>query len=582
MNVKNKALKDDETDEDFIRLLLVEDDEDDYILAEDYLKEAYGKDIEITWAKNFDKAIELISSHTFDIFLIDYMLGEKTGIELTKEITSNTFVVNAVILLTGMDNREVDIEATKSGAMDYLVKQELNASLLERSIRYALKRKRIEEKLIALAQHDPLTGLANRTKFNLALSDKIQQARRDNNQFAVLLLDLDNFKEVNDTLGHSTGDSLLKITAKRLNESLRGIDMIARLGGDEFSIIAQFNHIGQGSAQIAERLIQELSVAAELDYHQIKTGVSIGIAIYPHDGVTPEALLKSADLAMYKSKRGGRGTFRYYDPEFELELTQTKKLHDELQLAIDSEQFELFFQPIIDTQTNRVIKAEALIRWNHPSKGLVGPGEFIEAAEKNSMILTIGRWVLNEAFKQCINWQNEPHMREVGVAINLSPHQFHDEELLKNVTKAISRSGLEERYITLEITETTLMEVGSVVVDRLNALAELGLDLAIDDFGTGYSSLAYLKRFPVSTLKVDRSFISDIETDDDDKVITNAIINLGNSLNKRVIAEGIETATQLTTVNEFGCHLIQGYLFAKPMPLKDFSIWVHKYHQHKD
>jgi len=582
MNVKNKALKDDETDEDFIRLLLVEDDEDDYILAEDYLKEAYGKDIEITWAKSFDKAIELIGSHTFDIFLIDYMLGEKTGIELTKEITSNTFVVNAVILLTGMDNREVDIEATKSGAMDYLVKQELNASLLERSIRYALKRKRIEEKLIALAQHDPLTGLANRTKFNLALSDKIQQARRDNNQFAVLLLDLDNFKEVNDTLGHSTGDSLLKITAKRLNESLRGIDMIARLGGDEFSIIAQFNHIGQGSAQIAERLIQELSVAVELDYHQIKTGVSIGIAIYPHDGVTPEALLKSADLAMYKSKRGGRGTFRYYDPEFELELTQTKKLHDELQLAIDSEQFELFFQPIIDTQTNRVIKAEALIRWNHPSKGLVGPGEFIEAAEKNSMILTIGRWVLNEAFKQCINWQNEPHMREVGVAINLSPHQFHDEELLKNVTKAISRSGLEERYITLEITETTLMEVGSVVVDRLNALAELGLDIAIDDFGTGYSSLAYLKRFPVSTLKVDRSFISDIETDDDDKVITNAIINLGNSLNKRVIAEGIETTTQLTTVNEFGCHLIQGYLFAKPMPLKDFSIWVHKYHQHKD
>ncbi|NVK88072.1 MAG: EAL domain-containing protein [Gammaproteobacteria bacterium] len=574
MNVKNNALKEEGSELPSIRLLLVEDDEDDYILAEDYLKEAYGSNVDIFWASNFDKALELIAQHSFDIFLIDYMLGEKTGIELTRTITSNTFVVNAVILLTGLDNREVDIEATQSGAMDYLVKQELNASLLERSIRYALKRKRIEEKLIALAQHDPLTGLANRTKFNLALSEKIQQARRDNHQFAVLLLDLDNFKDVNDTLGHSTGDALLKITAKRLNETLRGIDMIARLGGDEFSIIAQFNHVGQGSAQIAERLIRELSIAVELDYHQIKTGVSIGIAIYPHDGVTPEALLKSADLAMYKSKRGGRGTYRYYDPEFELELTQTKKLQDELQLAVESNQFELYFQPIIDTEHKKVIKAEALIRWNHPQRGLVGPAEFIEAAEKNSMILAIGKWVLHNAFGHCVEWQKQPQLSDVGVTVNLSAHQFYDEDLIAKITKAIAKTGLDERHITLEITETTLMENADDIIERLNTLHSLGLDLAIDDFGTGYSSLAYLKRFPVSTLKVDRSFVSDIEVDDDDKVITQAIINLGQSLNKKVIAEGIESQQQLSTINEFGCTHIQGYYYAKPMPLNTFIAWV--------
>ncbi|WP_144392358.1 two-component system response regulator [Pleionea sediminis] len=564
-------------EQDTLRILVIEDDEDDFILAEDYLEEAYGKKAKVTWASTYNDAVNLIDNNSYDVYLIDYMLGEHTGIELTKEITSSTYQVYAVILLTGMDNREVDIEATNAGAMDYLVKQELNAALLERSIRYALKRKHIEEKLVSLAQHDPLTGLANRTKFNLALNEKIEQAKRKNNSFAVILLDLDNFKEVNDTLGHSTGDTLLKITAKRINFSTRNIDIIARLGGDEFAIIAEFENIGEGSSRFAERILEELSKPLELDYQHVNTGASIGIAVYPHDGVTPESLLKNSDLAMYKSKRSGRNTYRFYDPEFELELTQSKKLHDELQVAIDDNQFILMYQPIVDTQRNKVVKAEALIRWQHPEKGLLSPVYFIEAAERNAKIIQIGQWVMQQAFKDCLEWQKQEELKDVGVAVNLSPHQFCSEHLIDDIKNALNNLNLHHRSITLEITETTLMEIGEDMIERLNLLDDLGVNLAIDDFGTGYSSLAYLKRFPVSTLKIDRSFVSDIEHDSDDNIITKTIVNLGQSLNKKVIAEGIETKHQLDIVNAFGCHLIQGYHFAKPMPVNELLIWVKQF-----
>lgn len=560
-----------------IRILLVDDDEDDYVLTGDYLTEAYGKDVDVTWASSFNQAREIIAQKSFDIYLIDYMLGKKNGIELTREITANNFVVNPVILLTGIDNREVDLEATQSGAMDYLIKKNLSSELLERSIRYALKRKSIEEKMIALAQHDPLTGLANRTKFNISLSEKIQRARREKQQFAIFLLDLDNFKEVNDTLGHSTGDTLLKITARRLLDVLRDVDIVARLGGDEFAIVADFQSLAESTAQIAERLNDELSFPFTIDYHNIQSSTSIGIAIYPNDGSTPDALLKSADLAMYKSKRGGRSTYRYYDPEFELELTQSKQLQHELQNAIERNEFELFYHPIINTETNKVEKAEALIRWQHPTKGLLSPYHFIEAAEKNRLILPIGQWVLKQAMQDCKKWQAINSLSEIGVTINLSPHQFRDEQLLDFINHALDESGLNKDAVTLEITETTLMEIGEDVLDKLERLEQLGIDIAIDDFGTGYSSLAYLKQFPVSTLKVDRSFVSDIDHDEDDKIISKAIINLGQSLNKSVIAEGIETQSQLDIINRYGCHLIQGYFYAEPMPYYDFLAWFEQY-----
>lgn len=559
------------------KVLIVDDDEDDFIIAEDYLKEAYGRGVEVTWAGSYQSALSCINQNSFDVYLIDYMLGENTGIELTQQITSHSFQVFAVILLTGMDNHKVDIEATNAGAMDYLVKQELSASILERSIRYALKRKHIEEKLISLAQHDPLTGLANRSKFHMTLSEKIEEAKRREEQFIVILLDLDNFKEVNDTLGHSIGDTLLKHTSKRINETLRNTDIIARLGGDEFAVIAQFKEIGEGSTHVAQRLIEELSRPIDLDYHQVNTGASIGISIYPHDGITPESLLKRADLAMYKAKRSGRNTFRFYDPVFELELTQSKMLQDELKVAIDRQQFELFYQPIIDTEKGQVVKAEALIRWRHPDKGLLSPAYFIEAAETNSMIIPIGQWVLKQAFSDCVKWQAHKKLKSIGVAVNLSPHQFRSEQLLTDIKRAIRYTRLLKNFITLEITETTLMEIGQDMIERLNQLHKLGVELAIDDFGTGYSSLAYLKQFPVNTLKVDRSFVSDIDHDPDDKVITKAIIKLGHSLNKNVIAEGIEKTTQLDTVNKYGCHLIQGYYFAKPMPFSELIKWMNDF-----
>ncbi len=556
-----------------IRILMVDDDEDDFILVEDYLNEAYGDKAEVVWVDQYQAALDKLDNQNFDVILVDYMLGEKNGLELIKSITADTFSINAVILLTGLDNHEVDVAATESGAMDYLVKQELSSSMLERSIRYALNRKHIEEQLIALAQHDPLTGLANRAKFNLALETKIAEMRRDAQPFAVFLLDLDNFKEVNDTLGHSSGDGLLKSTSKRILEAVRDNDMVARLGGDEFAIIAGFDDVAEGSANIAERLNHDLTRQVVINENTIHSGVSIGIALYPHDGTTPETLLKSADLAMYKAKRGGRNTYRYFDPEFEREMTQNKRFNDELKRAISEQQFQLYYQPIIDIRNNNIVKAEALIRWHHPTMGLVSPDHFIPIAERSKLIVPIGLWVMEQAVKDCELWQQNELLSHVGVAINLSPVQFRDRGLKNLLENTFGSSQVKASEVTLEITETTLMEKQQDLLDRLYDLTALDFDLAIDDFGTGYSSLSYLKQFPVSTLKVDRSFVSDIGEDPDDEIITQAIINLGHSLNRKVIAEGIENQKQLDVVNKMGCYLIQGYFYTKPLPLRDFINW---------
>ncbi len=556
-----------------IRILMVDDDEDDFILVEDYLNEAYGDKAEVVWVDQYQAALDKLDNQNFDVILVDYMLGEKNGLELIKSITADTFSINAVILLTGLDNHEVDVAATESGAMDYLVKQELSSSMLERSIRYALNRKHIEEQLIALAQHDPLTGLANRAKFNLALETKIAEMRRDAQPFAVFLLDLDNFKEVNDTLGHSSGDGLLKSTSKRILEAVRDNDMVARLGGDEFAIIAGFDDVAEGSANIAERLNHDLTRQVVINENTIHSGVSIGIALYPHDGTTPETLLKSADLAMYKAKRGGRNTYRYFDPEFEREMTQNKRFNDELKRAISEQQFQLYYQPIINTRKNKIVKAEALIRWHHPTMGLVSPDHFIPIAERSKLIVPIGLWVMEQAVKDCELWQQNELLSHVGVAINLSPVQFRDRGLKNLLENTFGSSQVKASDVTLEITETTLMEKQQDLLDRLYDLTALDFDLAIDDFGTGYSSLSYLKQFPVSTLKVDRSFVSDIGEDPDDEIITQAIINLGHSLNRKVIAEGIENQKQLDVVNKMGCYLIQGYFYTKPLPLRDFINW---------
>ncbi len=552
---------------------MVDDDEDDFILVEDYLNEAYGDKAEVVWVDQYQAALDKLDNQNFDVILVDYMLGEKNGLELIKSITADTFSINAVILLTGLDNHEVDVAATESGAMDYLVKQELSSSMLERSIRYALNRKHIEEQLIALAQHDPLTGLANRAKFNLALETKIAEMRRDAQPFAVFLLDLDNFKEVNDTLGHSSGDGLLKSTSKRILEAVRDNDMVARLGGDEFAIIAGFDDVAEGSANIAERLNHDLTRQVVINENTIHSGVSIGIALYPHDGTTPETLLKSADLAMYKAKRGGRNTYRYFDPEFEREMTQNKRFNDELKRAISEQQFQLYYQPIIDIRNNNIVKAEALIRWHHPTMGLVSPDHFIPIAERSKLIVPIGLWVMEQAVKDCELWQQNELLSHVGVAINLSPVQFRDRGLKNLLENTFGSSQVKASDVTLEITETTLMEKQQDLLDRLYDLTALDFDLAIDDFGTGYSSLSYLKQFPVSTLKVDRSFVSDIGEDPDDEIITQAIINLGHSLNRKVIAEGIENQKQLDVVNKMGCYLIQGYFYTKPLPLRDFINW---------
>jgi diguanylate cyclase (GGDEF)-like protein len=430
------------------------------------------------------------------------------------------------------------------------------------------------DKLQHLATHDPLTGLPNRLLLEDRLAQLIAHAERQPQQFAVLVLDLDRFKSVNDSLGHHTGDELLKGVTRRLSALTRRSDTLARLGGDEFVMLLNDIAGPQDAEALAAKIMDCLSRPFRLESIDVHTSPSIGVSIYPHDGTDPDALLVHADAAMYHAKKAGRNTFQFFAPEMNAFAHERLEMENGLRRALAGKQFELYFQPKADIASGQANSVEALIRWNHPTKGLVPPDAFIPLAEESGLIIPIGEWVLHEACRQARSWQLAG-LAPMRVAVNLSAQQFKQRNLLETVQSALRSADLEPRFLELELTESAVMHDAEESARILAQFSRLGVHISIDDFGTGYSSLSYLKRFPLDKLKIDRSFIRDVATNPDDAAIVRAIISLAHSLKLKVIAEGVETPQQLEFLQSLGCDQYQGYHFSRPMDAERLEAWMH-------
>jgi diguanylate cyclase (GGDEF)-like protein len=430
----------------------------------------------------------------------------------------------------------------------------------------AIERKRAEDRIHFMANHDALTGLPNRTLLKDRLTQAVLYAKRYDRWATVVFIDLDNFKIVNDSLGHNVGDELLKIVAERMVACIRATDTVVRLGGDEF-VILLFDQ--PKSADMISATLQKVrtSIAEPIrvDGHDIAVTCSIGLANYPNDGTDADALLANADAAMYRAKEIGRDNFQFYTPELNTKVHEKFLLQKELRNAILRSEFVIHYQPQVDLRTGRIFAVEALIRWQHPTLGMVAPMKFIPMAEETGLIVPIGDWVLLAACRQNKAWQ-EAGLPPMRICVNVSARQFKEKNWVSRVAGALRESGLAAKYLELELTESLIMQDVAQAVATMRELQILGVQLSVDDFGTGYSSLAALKNFPVARLKIDKSFISDILTNENDRAVASAVISLGQKLNLRVIAEGVETEDQVTFLRENNCDEMQGYHFSKPIP----------------
>jgi diguanylate cyclase (GGDEF)-like protein len=426
--------------------------------------------------------------------------------------------------------------------------------------------RRASERASFLASHDPLTRLPNRSLFNESLVQSIADVDRQNSSLAVLCLDLDHFKEVNDILGHSAGDDLLKQVTERMTSSLRSNDILARLGGDEFAIVQKHVEQPAGSSALAERLIEAIAKPFDLDGSEVFVGTSIGISILgDSDERDGQVMLRHADLAMYRAKSDGRGTFRYFQEEMNDALIARKERENALRKALLDNEFELVYQPQIDLASNAITGVEALLRWNHATEGQILPEDFIQLAEETSLIVPIGEWVIRQACHDARNWP------ELTVAINVSPVQFRQGNLVETVRSAVEAEGIDPTRLEIEITEGILLTNTEETIAVLTNLQKLGVKIAMDDFGTGYSSLSYLRRFPFDKIKIDRSFTKDLGSSSEADNIIDAVIKLGASMGMISNAEGVETMEQANFLRSHGCMEVQGFHFSKPVPSADIS-----------
>src|ERR1700733_7304649 len=426
-------------------------------------------------------------------------------------------------------------------------------------------------KMLRLAQHDTLTDLPNRALFSERLTEAIAAAHRYRRKLAVLFLDLDRFKHVNDSLGHLIADRVLQSVASRLHARVRATDTVARQGGDEFVILLSEVTHAQDAGVSAEKILQSVRTLHRIDQHDLHLTASIGIATYPDDGTDAETLLRNADLAMYHAKEGGRNNYQFFTEDMNRRALERQSLDVDLRLALENREFELYYQPKVTLATGAITAVEALIRWHHPQRGLVSPAEFIPVAEACGVIVPIGQWVMREACRQTRAWK-DAGLPPVRIAINVSPRELREEHFVATVRAILKETGLEPGYLELELTETFLMQDAAVTATVLQALKHLGVTLALDDFGTGYSSLTHLQRFPIDTLKIDRSFVRDVVTDVGDANIVDAMIRMGASLDMRVVAEGVETRDQLVFLQEHGCPEAQGYHLGRPVVAGQLAI----------
>ncbi|MDP1757302.1 MAG: EAL domain-containing protein [Pseudohongiella sp.] len=474
-------------------------------------------------------------------------------------------------------SREREIRAAEAqGASDdhVLMLQQANAHLVTTSIEAHKLTEQVQaakDNLEHLVHHDVLTDLPNRTLLQDRLGQAIELARRQGRRLAVMFMDLDQFKHINDSLGHAVGDQLLQSVAQRLVGGVRHSDTVSRQGGDEFVLLLPYIEHAEDAMLSAQKVLAALAPPHHIDSHELHIGASIGISIYPDDGQDAETLLKNADIAMYHAKESGRNNYKFFEQDMNARAIERQSIEAGLRRALERQEFVLHSQPKINLLSGTIVGIEALIRWQHPQCGLLEPAEFVSIAEDSGLILPIGRWVLREACLQARAWQ-DAGLPPITVAVNTSALEFRAGDFLEYLRATLDGSHLEPRYLELELTESVLMRDAASADSVLHALADLGVKLAVDDFGTGYSSLSYLRQFPIDTLKIDQSFVNQITNNPDDATIVSAVISLGKSLKQNVIAEGVETAEQAAFLLAQHCDEGQGYFFGRPVSAEALAV----------
>jgi diguanylate cyclase (GGDEF)-like protein len=579
------------------RTLLLVDDEENVLAALERVLRGDGYTI-LKAASGFE-GLDILAKQGAGVVISDQRMPEMSGVEFLTRV-KELYPQTIRIALTGFADIDTVKEAINRGAIyKFLTKpwenDMLRADVLEAFGRYELAQQKnallqqiqsanellaqlnielagaMERKdsLIEHAVHyDPLTNLPNRLLFLDRLDQELTRAHRDNMLAAVLMIDLDRFKQINDSVGYHAGDSLLKMIAARLTGHLRACDTVSRIGGDEFAIVLTEIKASRYAGEVAQKILDSFTHSPFiLDGSEVYITLSIGISIYPLDGLNTATLLNNADAAMYHAKKDGSNHFLYYAEQMNASATQRLKLETELRHALANNEFMLYYQPKVDMVSGKVIGMEALLRWQSPERGLVGPGDFIPLLEETGLIVPVGEWVLREACKQAREWK-AAGFDDVHIAVNLSMMQFRQPDFVNKVLGILNENGLDPalKMIELELTESMLMDDVQGTINILQTLHDAGIRFSIDDFGTGYSSLSYLKRFPISSLKIDQSFVRDLTNGHHDEAIVAAIIALGRSLGLRVIAEGVETESQLDNLRSKGCHEMQGFLFSRPVP----------------
>ncbi|MHB1189098.1 putative bifunctional diguanylate cyclase/phosphodiesterase [Thiobacillus sp.] len=464
--------------------------------------------------------------------------------------------------------REIRAAETQVASDDHLVRlQQANEHLVIAALETQKLAEQIQTakvELDHLVHHDALTDLPNRTLLQDQLGQAIELARRQSRQLAVLFMDLDQFKRINESLGHAVGDQLLQSVGRRLAGCVRPSDTISRQGGDEFVLLLPHIEHAEDAALSAQNMLAALEPPHLIAEHNLYIGASIGISIYPGDGKDAETLIKNADTAMYHAKESGRNNYKFFEPGMNARAVQRQAIEASLRLALERQEFVLHYQPKINLRSGRTVGVEALIRWEHPQRGQLSPAQFVPIAEDSGLILPIGRWVLREACRQARAWQ-DAGLPPITVAINTSAPEFHAENFLENLRTTLEETHLEPRYLELELTESVLMRDAESTDALLLALADLGVKLAVDDFGTGYSSLSYLRKYPIDTLKIDQSFVNRMTSHPDDAAIVSAVISMAKALRLHVIAEGVETAEQVAFLLAQHCDEAQGYFYGRPV-----------------
>jgi diguanylate cyclase (GGDEF)-like protein len=525
----------------------------------------------ITEAESVDRALMFCKSIQFDIVLLDYRTPPRDGVELLLELQKNGLVENNVILMmSNAEDDEIAMRCIEAGAHDFLLKKDISESRLRRAILQASKRFELENELRKsfqqvkkLAERDPLTDLANRYLFEESFKVALANNKRNHSYLSLMVFDIDDFKLINDNFGHLTGDQLLVKLSNRISSCLRGNELFARLGGDEFAIVLTNQDEIHNSNNVAKRIANVLQLPFTIDKREIKVTISVGIAIASNSVTTPEDLLKQADIAMYRSKRRGRGRISFFEDEMQQSVEQRLRMETGLVRALREGEFVMYYQPILYSEDLSLRGFEALIRWQ-TADGMVPPNEFIPVAEQSHKMIEIGRWIIRETISQLAQWQAQGHT-ELVVSINISAVQFSDDSLPEYVGKQCREFDVSPQSLEFELTETALIDKPERKHRFIDRLRELGVSIALDDFGTGYSSVSHLKLFPIDTVKLDRLVLPEADKDNRDVLLFTALAQMLNTLGIETVAEGVETAMQEALCKELGITKLQGYYYSRPL-----------------